>query len=60
MEEIFDLPVLYKGEELLFPAKLLLMGYIYKFRVNVDWINVIFEQDDEENFERFSSRKIRW
>jgi hypothetical protein len=50
VDEIFEIPVSYKGKELSFPAKLLKLGYIYKFLVTIDEIEVFFEQDDEGNY----------
>ena len=50
MDESFDIPVTYKNKELLFPAKLLHLGYIYKFLVDVSGIEVFFEKDEEGNF----------
>ena len=50
MEEGFELPVMYKGKEILFPAKLLKLGYIYKIEVDIDGVLVHFEKDDERNW----------
>jgi hypothetical protein len=36
MDELFEIPVLYKGQELLFPARLLIVGYVHKFVVTID------------------------
>lgn len=49
MEEQFDIPVLYKGEELLFKGELLAYRYCYKIQVDVDGNLVLFEPDDERN-----------
>jgi hypothetical protein len=49
MDEPFDLPVTYKGEEILFPARLLQMGYVHKFEVDVYGNIVYFEWDEERN-----------
>lgn len=46
MDEPFEIPVLYKGQELLFTAKLLTIGYLHKFLVDVDGQEVFFEPDD--------------
>ena len=46
MDEPFEIPVLYKGQELLFTAKLLTIGYLHKFQVDVDGQEVFFEPDD--------------
>lgn len=48
MEE-FQLPVTYKGQEQLFNVKLATFTYGYKFYVDVNGHEVIFERDDEGN-----------
>lgn len=48
MEE-FELPVTYKGKEELFNVKLATFTYGYKFYVNVNGNEVVFERDDEGN-----------
>jgi hypothetical protein len=50
MEEGFDIPVLYKDKELLFPARLLSMGYIYKIEVDVNGTSIQFERDEENTW----------
>ena len=50
MDETFDIPVTYKNSELTFHAKLLHLGYVYKFSVDVNGTEVFFEKDDEGNF----------
>ena len=47
MEEEFELPVKYKGEEQMLNAKLIVTGYKHKFCVDVNGQNIIFEPDDE-------------
>ena len=47
MEEQFEFPVEYKGEQLLLNVSLLVTGYMYKFIVDVNGQNIIFEPDDE-------------
>ena len=54
MDELFDLPVSYKGIEILFPAELLVMGYVYKIKVDVYGQEVLFEADEERNFRALS------
>ena len=46
MDELFEIPVLYKGQELLFPARLLIVGYVHKFLVTIDKQEFFFEQDE--------------
>ncbi|MBD0288578.1 MAG: hypothetical protein ICV84_25940 [Flavisolibacter sp.] len=50
MNEPFDLPVNYKGKQLLFPARLLMLGYTHKFQVQVNGFEVLFEPDEERNY----------
>ena len=48
-EEPFELPVIFKGSELMLPAKLVQMGYTYKIFVTVNEQEIIFEPDEERN-----------
>ena len=50
MDEQFDLPVQYKGQELMLKASLLVTGYTHKFTVDVNGQNIIFEPDEERNY----------
>ena len=50
MEEAFELPVEYKGEQLMLKASLLVTGYTHKFMVEVDGQTIIFEPDEERNY----------
>ena len=50
MDELFEIPVLYKGQELLFPARLLVVGYVHKFLVTIDKHEFFFEQDDNGKY----------
>ncbi|HEY1022013.1 MAG TPA: hypothetical protein VGE06_06855, partial [Flavisolibacter sp.] len=50
MEDVFDLPVLYKDEALLFPARLQQTGYTHRFEVDVYGTTVYFEPDEERNY----------
>lgn len=45
MEE-FEVPVTYKGKELLFNGKLATFSYGYKLYVDVDGTEVVIERDD--------------
>ena len=45
----FDIPVKYKGDELVFSSKLLAYTYSYKIQVDVNETVVLFERDDERN-----------
>ena len=50
MEEQFELPLVYKGEQLLLNASLLVTGYTHKFSVDVNGQIIIFEPDEERNY----------
>lgn len=50
MNEPFEIPVLYKGEHLFFPAKLLVSGYSYRIEADVKNEKIIFEPDEERHF----------
>ncbi len=50
MNEPFELPITYKGKELLFPSRLLQLGYTHKFQVQVNGLEVLFEPDEERNY----------
>ena len=50
MNDSFQIPVSYKGEEWLFEAKLLNFGYSYKIQVEVNGIDVFLEPDEEKNY----------
>ena len=50
MDEGFELPVTYKGEELAFPAQLLQTGYTHQFKVDVYGQEVFFEPDEERAY----------
>lgn len=50
MYEAFELPVIYKDEELLLPAQLFQHGYVHRFQVEINSEKVLFERDDEGAF----------
>ncbi|HYK55626.1 MAG TPA: hypothetical protein VEV15_04045, partial [Flavisolibacter sp.] len=47
MEEGFEIPVPYKGKELLFPAQLVFFGWTHRIEVAMDGTRVCFERDEE-------------
>ncbi|WP_312992151.1 hypothetical protein [Chryseobacterium flavum] len=49
MEHQFELPVIYKGKELLFNGRLATFSYGYKLSVNIHDTDVVFERDDQGN-----------
>ena len=50
MDEKFQLPVEYKGEELALNTSLLVTGFTHKFIVEVYGQEIIFEPDEERNY----------
>jgi len=50
MEEIFEIPVLYKGKELYFPAEVIRYGYVHRILINVDGQLIYLEKDEEGNY----------
>jgi hypothetical protein len=58
MNEDFELPVNYKGKELLLPARLLHLGYIYKIEVDCNEATISFERDDERNWRALADPEI--
>ena len=50
MEDTFDIPVIYKGKDLLFTGQLLHLGYIHKIAIDVNGEQILLEKDDEGNY----------
>ena len=50
MSDLFELPLEYKGEEILLPAQLLRLGYTHKISVTVSGTAILFEPDEERNY----------
>ncbi len=50
MTDAFELPVTFKGKELLFPAQLQQQGYVHRFVVEINGQEVFFERDEEQNY----------
>ena len=50
MDEQFELPVNYKGEQLMLKALLFKTGYTHKFIIDINGQAVIFEPDEERNY----------
>ena len=50
MEDTFEIPVLYKNQDLMFTAQLITSGYTHKFKVDVYGHQLFFEQDDSSNY----------
>ncbi len=50
MSDQFEIPVTYKGNNLLFTGMLISTGFTYKIQVNINDLIVNYERDDENNF----------
>lgn len=50
MSDQFEIPVFYKGKDLLFTGMLISTGFTYKIQVDIDGVMINFERDDENNF----------
>jgi hypothetical protein len=50
VDEGFELPVNYKGKELLFPAQLVSFGWTHRIQVDVYGTIVFFERDEEREW----------
>lgn len=50
MDDTFEIPITYKGEDLSFTAKLIALGYVHKIQVDVYGVHVIFEADEEGSY----------
>jgi hypothetical protein len=50
MTQDFDLPVSYRGKELLFPAALQASRFSHQFLVDVYGLEILFEPDEERNY----------
>lgn len=50
MNELFDIPVFYNGQDLSFKAGLLRYGYTHRIIVTVSDSDVVFEPDEEGNY----------
>jgi hypothetical protein len=55
----FELPVQYKGEELLLQCTLIVWGYTHKVQVQVNDIPVLFEPDEERNYRALVEEQYR-
>ena len=50
MEHFFELPVHYNGEDIHLKARLVTLGYVYKYYVIVDGRELVFEKDEEQYY----------
>ena len=57
MDDAFEIPVEWKGEELLFPSKLLVTGYMIRIEVDVNGTGVLYERDEEGSWRALMSQE---
>jgi hypothetical protein len=50
MDEGFEIPVIYKGAQFHFPARLVQSGYTYRFEVMIKDNEIWFERDEEGRY----------
>ena len=50
MDELIQIPIIYKGQEMVIRAELLQRGYIHGFQIMINEIAVLFEPDEERNY----------
>ena len=50
MEDTFDIPVRYKGKDLLFPAQLQMLGYTHRITLEMHGQQIFLEPDEERNY----------
>jgi hypothetical protein len=50
MDNSFELPLNYKGKELVFEGQLHQYGYTHKIEININGVSVMYERDDERNW----------
>jgi hypothetical protein len=54
MDDEFEIPIVYKNQQLYFKAKRLILGsYTQKIQVDVYGIEVFFEVDEERNYRAY-------
>ena len=59
MEDVFELPVDYNGEELTFASRLVRFGYSYQIEVQINGAPVCFEKDEEGNWRALTNPNTR-
>ena len=50
MDEYFEIPVVYKGKEISFPAEVIRYGYVHRIQINVDEQILFLEKDEEGSY----------
>ncbi|HUS00863.1 MAG TPA: hypothetical protein VMY77_04010 [Chitinophagaceae bacterium] len=50
MHNLFEIPVVYNGEEIVFPAEVIRYGYVHRIQINIDGQVVYLEKDEEGSY----------
>ena len=50
MDESFEIPFNFQGEEMQVPAEFQPLGYTYRIKITIQGITVFFEPDEEKNY----------
>ncbi|HEX8548940.1 MAG TPA: hypothetical protein VF691_18385 [Cytophagaceae bacterium] len=50
MEESIEIPISYKGEEIIFLGIIVSTGYNYSIKVDINGLTVTFEPDEERHY----------
>lgn len=58
MDKTFEIPLLYKGKECLYPAAVIRYGYVHRIQINVDGQVAYLEKDEEGNYRGIESREL--
>lgn len=48
--DTFEIPVLFRNKELLFPAEIIRYGYVHRIQVDVEGQIIFLEKDEEGNY----------
>ncbi len=57
MDDIIEIPVVYKGEDHVFNAKMVNYGYTRRIQVQVNGRVITLEQDEEQRFRAITDQK---
>jgi hypothetical protein len=50
MDSTFEIPVVYKGKEISFPAEVIRYGYVHRIQVDVEGQIIFLEKDEEGHY----------
>ena len=55
--DTFEIPVLYKNKELMFPAEVIRYGYVHRIQVDVEGQIIFLEKDEEGSYRAIADEK---